>query len=178
MSEIVTKEQIEKLLNTDSIKERNELVDKLEQRVDYLVREVFFKVAKTNGWWDWEYHSGEGSVGFRIDSLRIKENYLDIYVEANKYNNIEYMYDNELWGLTDSGMPLDLLWDENVLQTMKESIKKAKEKDKADKAKAKERREFLKEKKKEFQKSAKSKLTPEELWATGLSKVFPKSLKA
>lgn len=175
---LFTEEQLDKLLATDSIAERNKLEVLLEVRVDYIVRECFFKTNKTDGWWSWEYYEGEyvDPTSFLKRLVRKETGMLDICIIPDCGNANGYIYDGEEWGFFDGGMPLDLLWTEDVKDVVKECYQEWKKAEQETKGKQKKRREEIKEYKKQYRASAIKKLTAEEKWACGLSKKFPKSL--
>lgn len=173
---IFTQKQLQELLSTDSVSKREELTGKLEDRIDYIVRECFFKLNKTNGWWSWEYYENDSNLpSFSKSLVNQESNILKVYIDCGCDSG--YLYNGEKWGFFEGGIPLDTLWTLNVKSVFENGKKELKIKEDQEKAKKKKRRETIEDLKVQYRSSAMGKLTPEEKWACGLSKKIPKLLK-
>jgi len=178
---IFSQEQLEQLLATDSITERDALVKELEIRIDYIIRQVIFKHCKTKGWWAWSYYeNGDVEPTFSKNLILQKDNLLDIYFSLEKSLEYDgYIYNGGEWGLDcfgSQGFPLDWLWTENIEDVFVKGWQEYKNKEKEKKEARKLHKAEIAEKKKKFRASAMQKLAPEEKWACGLSKKTPKTI--
>ncbi len=174
---IFTKKQLQQLMSTDSIVVKEDLVSKLEDRVDYIVRQCIFKENKTQGWWSWEYYEGDGD-GPEFKNARIDQfaQWINLNIQLNTYSEIYFIYDGKEYGF-ESGFPLEFLWDENISETIKVAREKYQKQQKNKKAEQKRRNNEIKSMKLKYRESAIKKLSPEEKWACGLSRKFPNPLK-
>lgn len=168
---------IKELKTTDSIKRKDEIVEAIEKRTGEILKSAT-KIFRhgTNWWWAWEYYedSDNDAPDLDVDSNIGGNNLSFCIVDAGNMVFIDKT--GEERDISDGIIPFRWLW-EDYQQEIIDGIKKFKDKDTITKQTNKQRREELKQLKQKYAASAKLKLTPEELWATGLSTRMPKSLK-
>jgi len=167
-------EVLQELKTTDSIARKNEIVKEIEIRASEIIESVIKKINLKDHWWAWKYYEGDNEPNFSIDE-NIFTDMLQ-YLLLPSYKSLLYENENgEVFDLA-CNLPINWLWDD-FKEDLELGIKRYNKKEKDKKIKQKARREELKSLKSEYRKSAIKKLTPEELWATELSKKMPKSLK-
>ena len=165
-------EILQEFKTIDSIARKNEIVDEIENRTIEIIKSIGKVFNRKIYGWSWQYGDIEASFSFN-DNV----NNIDI-VYSLEWDGYDLNYideDGDYWDLAVS-FPINWLWDDFEKKLI-EGVERFKEKDKKAKIEHKARREQLKNLKSEYRKSAMKKLTPEELWATELSKKMPKSLK-
>lgn len=169
-------EILEELKKTDSIKRKDEIINAIEDRTQKIIEAIvkIFKIKKVY-WWAWEYYenSDDDAPSFKR-SVNITKTSLVFGIFDAGYD-FPYLDEKGEWSLNE-GCPINWLWDD-FEKELKDGVEKYKQKEEEDKKFAKARREELKQLKQKYSQSAKQKLTPEELWATGLSTKIPKELK-
>ncbi len=156
---MITKEQFDQLYSPDIKKsDYDKIMSLIDDRFFEIVRLVFDDYFK---WFDYDNlnYNAEGQSGY-FDQDRYREN---IRIEGAKGNKIP-----EPYCYTDDGnafIPTRWLWtsDKEILKEFRTEVQKYKEKNLLDKAKAKQKREELKEKKKLMKSIISSKLTKDEL---------------
>lgn len=178
---ILSYDLLKELRTTDSISRKNEIESAIEDRTQNIIEEVAKAFKKSNYWWAWEYYSNSDDDPPNFDpkgNIDLDDKgYGTLIYSLNDVGCNLYYLDEEgrEWSLAE-GCPITWLWDDFKEELIK-GIGRYKQQEVKNKEAAKIRREELKQLKQQYTQSARQKLTPEELWATGLSNKMPKSLK-
>jgi len=173
----LSQDVINELKDTDSIKRKDEIVGAMETRVSKIATFIAKLTHNSSSyWWAWRYYEREETQPDFDSDFNMRDNLLIYSLCECGFSQMHEDVDGNQIDLTEE-IPIKWLW-EDYEKDIKDGLKRYKDKEAKEKAQKAARSKELKELKIKYQKSAKAKLTPEELWAVGLSKKFPKSLKA
>ena len=149
--------------------ELSKIEDTITDQVDFIIRQAYKSGKARLDWWDWDHHSGEGSIGFRWDN--IEENGVEYFSCAERFpDDVMFLTEDGIdWNLAE-GCPLEWLFlsHDKVTTTINKGVKKYRKKveDAAEKKKLVRKKKA--DEKKALVAAAKDKLSPAERKALGL----------
>lgn len=171
---IVTAQDIDTLLATDSINTKVEIVKRMENRIAEIMQLIFAEYRTHSSWWDWGFTDENHRAVFENNNITPDKSSVKIYVETNRELSVIDKNGKEIKISYENLIPTRWLW-EDCEQEIKDGItafKAQKVQKQQDQAR---RKQEMNEEKKRLVQSALSKLTDEEKWAVGHGRL-PKSL--
>lgn len=171
---IVTLQDIETVLTTDSISTRKEIIDRLEKRIAEIMQLIFNEFHTNSSWWDWDETEDGSYAKFKNSNITADKSAVKIYLETRKELTVIDRDGNAVKIYYERLIPTRWLW-EDCEQEIKNGItafKALKVQKQLDQVRL--RQEMNLEKTRLIQ-SAMLKLTDEEKWALGNGRL-PKSL--